>query len=750
MTDRLVSEQTTAPQREMPIKETAESISYLGVRLPKARESSGPFVPKREQYTDFIEEKFSLNLQKDIAISMLQGDPLLIEGGTSIGKTTTVRKMAAELGWEVHYANLNGATDVEDLMGRYIPNANKKKPEDPEYVFVDGKVTSGLRKEEGKLKVIILDEFNSAAPNILIRLHEVLDSLQRGENIVLSEDASEGIPVDKNTTKVIALMNPPGKGYFGREPLDPAQLRRWVYLKAPSDLPEETFSYSTDALFSLVPQQQEVSDTKTLPSRDSVLLPEQIGEIPGISKILAKYKEFHKAAKQLIKERKVAADQPQPFMYDDRMEPKRVRDFVLTFYNGDINETFKTALKYYYVNKLDSDLDRQKVEELIKYVEYVDEQKTSQRKGVSRETIKTKETEVVGRDPKEFLDEFFKSIKGSDLKMPQDWSWYKTDKIVDFHCRTDNFQPKFIDIESPSEEDEKMISKCYNERDKTKEGIDQLIKEIGDRKFLTVSSKDHIFLKILDRETDLSKELVKKEKEAWKKVLGTEIEVPPLPDSITTEVKEKLKELGMELRFIPEINLGDIEEIKTKGIEGYLNDLESRYPNWRRFEKLTGSQTKDHSVGRNLRRWYWKEVTEKSTPFPELPGRWIAVETMPKPMVGDSYEPLKITDIFGLKNRFDVSWDKVVETINNNKKDILSAAELSAGEVRMLEAIEWNLLANREGWGKTNTYELTNTKINSNYRLGAGDYDTGGAAKIGQLGSEESAHFLGFRLAIVL
>src|SRR6185369_15417470 len=98
-----------------------------------------------EDYKDYINDEFSLELQKKIAVSWLQGDPLLIEGGTSIGKTTTVKKMCAELGWEVHYANLNGATDVEDLMGRYIPNTQEKKAGDAQYMFADGRVTSGLR-----------------------------------------------------------------------------------------------------------------------------------------------------------------------------------------------------------------------------------------------------------------------------------------------------------------------------------------------------------------------------------------------------------------------------------------------------------------------------------------------------------------------------------------------------------------------------------------------------------------------------
>ncbi len=372
-----------------PIQETEHSISYLGVGLEKAEAGNSQFVPAREQYQDFINDKeISLPLQRDIAVSFLGGDPLLVEGGTSLGKTTTVKKMAAELGWEVHYANLNGATDVEDLMGRYIPNPNRNKPEDPEYIFADGKVTSGLRQEEGKTKVIILDEFNASAPNILIRLHEVLDSLERGGDVILSEDASEAVKVDKNRTKVVALMNPPGKGFLGREPLDPAQLRRWVYKKMPTELPAGTFSYSTDALFGAESETQNITPDMFINAREEALTPEQLPEIPGMREILEKYKEFHKAAKELLKNRKLAEDQPQPFTYDDRMEPKRVRDFILRFYSGDINETFQQALKYYYVNKLEDEADRKKLGELIRLVEYKPKVAESKRRGAERDKDK--------------------------------------------------------------------------------------------------------------------------------------------------------------------------------------------------------------------------------------------------------------------------------------------------------------------------------------------------------------------------
>src|SRR3989344_7166437 len=111
MTEPVREQEGQHQEQLVPIYETADTVSYLGARLPKAQRRDGVFVPDRNRFKDYIDDKFSLDLQKQIAIGLHQGHPVLIEGGTSIGKTTTTRKMAAELGYEVHYANLNFGTD---------------------------------------------------------------------------------------------------------------------------------------------------------------------------------------------------------------------------------------------------------------------------------------------------------------------------------------------------------------------------------------------------------------------------------------------------------------------------------------------------------------------------------------------------------------------------------------------------------------------------------------------------------------
>lgn len=54
-------------------------VDYMGVRLPRAKVASEVFVPDppKEYYAD----EFFLQFQREVAVSLLLGDPMYIEGG---------------------------------------------------------------------------------------------------------------------------------------------------------------------------------------------------------------------------------------------------------------------------------------------------------------------------------------------------------------------------------------------------------------------------------------------------------------------------------------------------------------------------------------------------------------------------------------------------------------------------------------------------------------------------------------------
>ena len=379
-------------REEETIQEDEESISYLGVKLEKAKAQDPQIVEPKERYEEYINYRYAVELQQKIAVSFKEGEPILLEGGTSLGKTTTVRKMASELGYEVHYINLNGQTDVENLMGRYISNPEKRGEHDPEYIFAEGEVTKGLRIEAEKKKIIILDEINAGHPAILKRLNEVIDSLGKDGDVTLTEDASERILTNKESTKIVGLMNPPGEGYEGVNPISKELIRRWNYQKEPSQLPEESFSYLRKARRGKLPKNEELPEEMFLYSNEGDLHIENLNEIPGYEEIEEQFEEFHKAAKKLLEERIIAEDQPQEFIFDDHEELRRFQQFVLRYYNGDINETARRALRFYYAGKLQYPKDKEKIEELINHISYTPPS-DSRRREVEDEDKKETKTE---------------------------------------------------------------------------------------------------------------------------------------------------------------------------------------------------------------------------------------------------------------------------------------------------------------------------------------------------------------------
>ncbi len=258
-----------------------------------------------------------------------------------------------------------------------------------------------------------------------------------------------------------------------------------------------------------------------------------------------------------------------------------------------------------------------------------------------------------------------------------------------------------------------------------------------------------------EQKRSIATELEKREHDAWTRVLGTEVEVKPLPEYVTPEVIKNLEKLGMGLRFIPNLNLGTLDKLKKVGEEEFLKRLEERYPNWRRYEGLDNRTEKgNHSINRNLQQWYWKQVKNKRIDFPQLEGYWVAIETIPKPPFFEKYKDSPVIDLLGVPDRLDVSPNDVVKAIKAKKSELLTQAGLPASsDVKLPEAIEWNLLANREEWGKTNTYESTNTKYRQRGASGnlyVGSIGRGGAAFVYWGLSGGSTHLKGFRLMVVL
>jgi MoxR-like ATPase len=149
-------------------------------------------------------------------------EPVLLEGPTAAGKTSTVLLLAALLGQPVVRLNLSGQTDTGELIGRYAPREEG-------WAWQEGVIPKAMR--EGWW--VILDEINLAEPAVAERLNP---ALERQPSLVLTEgDGTRfgpgGVPV-ADGFMVFATMNPSDGAYGGRNALSPALRDRFTAQRA--------------------------------------------------------------------------------------------------------------------------------------------------------------------------------------------------------------------------------------------------------------------------------------------------------------------------------------------------------------------------------------------------------------------------------------------------------------------------------------------------------------------------------------
>lgn len=134
---------------------------------------------------------------------------ILLSGGTSVGKTTTLAKVSTILGLPFYYQQFDKGMDVDRFMGTYVPDENgngfKKVYSQAVLAFKNG----GL---------LVLDEVNTVSGDFTTVLHPMLDE--------------QGIMVLPDGEKIyrhplFRLAGGVNEKYSGTKPLNVAFLRRF-------------------------------------------------------------------------------------------------------------------------------------------------------------------------------------------------------------------------------------------------------------------------------------------------------------------------------------------------------------------------------------------------------------------------------------------------------------------------------------------------------------------------------------------
>ena len=362
----------------IPLQETDESVSFLGVETAKGQ--GGPKTPPRERFQEDVVTNFDHKLMRDIAVAFRTHQPIMLQGGSGIGKSRTVDRMCGLLNREVYYADCH-QFDADSLIGKMTalgPN---------EFGWRDGVVIQAIRNGG----ILFLDEYNFMSGEVRASLHEILDAVLQGKNeITLVDNHGERVPVHPDF-QIVAAQNPPGGEHGNREVLDPAQYTRFSHINLPEDLPREVKKARALGRFGF--------DNKITLGQSEYLYSggislEALKEIPGLEELIDKYIEFNEALETMI-EKGDLKDGPQPIYFAFQRDYDRVISFVRHFYRGDINETFAQALRNNYVNRFIDPANRAKVEEMIRHVRYEAPQ-DDRRKGLEREKKGAEEEPKLG------------------------------------------------------------------------------------------------------------------------------------------------------------------------------------------------------------------------------------------------------------------------------------------------------------------------------------------------------------------
>lgn len=190
------------------------------VRLPVNTGNTSPFIPDEQTYLTppqgYLEK---------LAYGVAHNLPVLLIGETGVGKTLAVRYLAWKTNNGLRRVNLNGATTIDEFLGKLQINQQGT-------YWVDGVLVDAMQSGDW----ILLDEINATLPEIAFCLHSLLDD----DRMVVLTEHDGRILRPHPDFRLFASMNPSEEGrYGGTKMLNEALLDRFPVVIRMDYLPQE-------------------------------------------------------------------------------------------------------------------------------------------------------------------------------------------------------------------------------------------------------------------------------------------------------------------------------------------------------------------------------------------------------------------------------------------------------------------------------------------------------------------------------
>ena len=387
--------------------ERAEGVVRIGdLLLPKREGDVHELSPDSKSFDHYCIDQRTADSLYHVAESVLIGEPCLLEGETSVSKTSVIQYLAMLMNQPVVRLNLNGQTDTGELVGRYLPTSSVNElPISPRELTSQ----AGLLNEESRqilarvedenrpltsLEVqriiarehlpqrtwswqngaivnairhgwwVILDELNLAEPQILERLNSLLEL---NPSLVLTERdnrifGSESHPIHPNF-RIFGTMNP--AEYSGRMTLSPAYRDRWTgyrYVERPHE--EDYLAMLRYLVFGEQPQVTCFGRTYGAPKKMTAPFA-HLAKIPDIDQFLESLARFQSSLERAVDQTgsaQIGGRRREPYIFTRRGLIGAIR-FIATDLHPERSSSgrsfdMRASICRYYINRISTPEDR--------------------------------------------------------------------------------------------------------------------------------------------------------------------------------------------------------------------------------------------------------------------------------------------------------------------------------------------------------------------------------------------------------
>lgn len=320
---------------------------------------------------------------REVATALLLNKPVLLEGGTGVyNKTTTMARMCRDLNMNYCKVNFDRETAREDVIGGHTLKIDENGKEKLEWY--DGDLMYAIRNGG----VAFLDEYNRQS-KISAIINPIMDAILNGRKEITNPyNENERVSVHPDF-RLVAAQNPPGfeegHEYTDRSQLPPETFGRWVYRKLPIEYSEEEQNKLLAGVIGEkvdinLPEQEFRHTGEGLPVRE-------LAEVPGMSHWRKEIVTIMRVleTKSSGAKREMAKGQRQNLYFNPRLVMNTIPQYIAHFYHGDINETVKNAFETCVVGMYSSEVDKERIREMLNTASWKPPVAESKRKGLKRE-----------------------------------------------------------------------------------------------------------------------------------------------------------------------------------------------------------------------------------------------------------------------------------------------------------------------------------------------------------------------------